>query len=97
MNLVLAPSAAEDLRAISIYTLETWGVLQEERYLAGLWARLAAITERPESFRLREELAAGCRSARYESHVIFFRIRGQNIEIMRILHAAMDFGRHLAD
>jgi plasmid stabilization system protein ParE len=42
-------------------------------------------------------LAPECRSALYESHVIFFRIRAQNIEVMRILHAGMDFGRHLAD
>jgi toxin ParE1/3/4 len=95
MNLVLAPRAAEDLQAISAYTLETWGPEQEERYLQGLWTRLAEIREHPESFRMRTEFAAGCRSARVGSHVIFFRIREQALEVMRILHVAMDYSRHL--
>ena len=97
MNLILSPSAIRDLQEISDYTLHTWGAEQEDRYLKGLWAKLAEIQSNPESFRLREDLAKGCRSVRHEKHVIFFSIKGQRLQVIRILHGAMDFNRHLAD
>jgi toxin ParE1/3/4 len=97
MNLILSPSAIRDLQEISDYTLQTWGAEQEDRYLKGIWAKLAEIQTSPESCRPREDLAKGCHSARYEKHVVFFSIKGQTLQVIRILHGAMDFNRHLAD
>lgn len=97
MNLILSPSAIRDLQEISNYTLHTWGEEQDDRYLKGLWGKLAEIQFSPESCRLREDLAKGCRSARHEEHVIFFSIKEQTLQVIRILHGAMDFNRHLAD
>lgn len=37
----------------------------------------------------------GYRHLRAGSHVIFYRISGETIEIVRILHARMYFARHL--
>ena len=96
MKSILSPSAIRDLQSISDYTLQNWGAEQEELYLKGLWEKLAAIRSSPESFRLREDLVEGCRSARYEKHVIFFAIQGQTLQVIRILHGAMDFSSHLA-
>lgn len=97
MNLIFSPSAIGDLREISDYTLQTWGAEQEDRYLKGLWGKLAEIQSSPESCRLREDLAKGCRSARHGKHVIFFSIKGETLQVIRILHGAMDFNRHLTD
>ena len=97
MKLILSPSAIRDLQEISDYTHQTWGAEQEDRYLKGLWSKLAEIQSSPESSQLRKDLAKGCRSARHEKHVIFFSINGQTLQIIRILHGAMDFGSHLAD
>jgi len=97
MNLILSPSAIRDLQDISDYTLRTWGAEQEDQYLKGLWAKLADIQFSPESCRLRKDLAKGCRSARYEKHIIFFSIKGQTLQVIRILHGAMDFNNHLPD
>jgi toxin ParE1/3/4 len=95
MRLILSPAAVLDLQSISEYTLETWGAEQEEYYLKGLWEKLAAIQSDPGSYRLREDLAKGCRAARHEKHVIFFAVQGQTLQIIRILHGAMDFSNHL--
>ena len=95
MEIILSPAAIRDLQSISAYTLQTWGAAQEESYLKGLWEKLAAIRSGPESFRLREDLAKSCRSARHEKHVIFFTVQGQTLQIIRILHRAMDFSSHL--
>ena len=95
MNLILSPSAIRDLQGISDYTHRTWGAEQEERYLKGLWEKLSEILSSPDSCRLRDDLAKGCRSTRYEKHVIFFTIHGNQLQIIRILHGSMDFQRHL--
>ncbi|MCA9095962.1 MAG: type II toxin-antitoxin system RelE/ParE family toxin [Planctomycetaceae bacterium] len=95
MKLVISPSAARDLQSISDYTLRTWGPEQEERYLKGLWDRLTAIQVEPGAFRVRDDLARGCRSARFEKHVIFFSFTDDALQVIRILHGTMDFVRHL--
>jgi toxin ParE1/3/4 len=97
MKLILSPAAILDLQSISDYTLQTWGSEQEELYLKGLWRKLAVIQSDPSSYRLREDLVKGCRSARHEKHTIFFTVHGQTLQVIRILHASMDFSRHLAD
>ena len=95
MKFILSLSAIRDLQSISAYTLQNWGAEQEDIYLKGLWKKLAAIQFDPSSFRLREDLVKGCRSARHEKHVIFFAVHGQTLQIIRILHVAMDFSSHL--
>ena len=97
MNLLFSPSSAEDLRSISAHTLERWGQKQEVVYLRGLWKLLERIRSQPGAFRRREEIASGCQSAVYASHIIFFRVQGQTIQVMRILHHAMDLRSHLAE
>ena len=95
MKFILSPAAIRDLQSISDYTLQNWGAEQEELYLKGLWEELAAIQADPGSHQLREDLAKECRSARHEKHVIFFSIQGETLQIIRILHGAMDFNSHL--
>jgi toxin ParE1/3/4 len=96
MEIILSPAAILDLQSISGYTRQTWGIEQEEFYLKGLWKKLEEIQLSPGSYRLRDDLLQGCRSARHEKHVIFFALQGQTLQIIRILHGAMDFRIHLA-
>lgn len=95
MKLVFTEAALDDLRSIRVYTLERWGAEQEDRYLRQLWLRLESIRAEPQRCRLREDLFPGCRLASEGRHVILFRARREVLEIVRVLHAAMDFKRHL--
>lgn len=95
MKLVLTDAALDDLRSIRAYTLETWGAEQEERYLHQLWSRIQSIRSDPQRFRLREDLFPGCRITAEGCHVILFRATPEALEIVRLLHSAMDFKRHL--
>ena len=97
MKLVFSPAAINDLQSIANYTFQTWGAEQESVYLAALWHRLEAIRASPESHRIRKDLAIRCRSAHHEKHVIFFSVEDEVIEIIRILHGAMDFESQLPD
>jgi toxin ParE1/3/4 len=95
MKLILTEAALEDLRSIRAYTLESWGTEQERIYLDSLWARFEALRLNPERCRLRGDLFPGCRIAAEGRHVILYRTGGEVLEIVRVLHAAMDFKRHL--
>jgi toxin ParE1/3/4 len=89
--------AERDLADIFSYTLETWGELQLDRYEALMEDALKRLAEDPEGpgTKSRDELFPHCRSCYAGSHVILFRVRGQTVEIARILHQSMDLQRHV--
>jgi len=95
MKLQLTKAALEDLRSIRAYTLQTWGPDQEQRYLDRIWSRFESIRQNPERHRPRPDLFSGCRLASEGKHVILFRCDDHQLEVVRVLHAAMDFKRHL--
>lgn len=95
MKLVLTEAALADLKSIRAYTFESWGASQEELYLENLWAKFEAILADPVRYRIRQDLFPGCRIAAEGRHVILFRVGDGTLEIVRVLHGAMDFKRHL--
>ncbi len=97
MTLEFTEAAVLDLQSIRNYTLERWGEEQEQTYLDGLWDRFGQIKEDPERWRTREDLFPGCRIAVQEQHVILFSLKDDVLQIVRILHGAMDFQRHLTE
>lgn len=96
MNLVLTETSLEDMRSIRDYTLETWGVEQEALYLDKLWSRIESIRADPLRHRLRDELFPCCRIASEGRHVLLFRASEESLEMVRVLHSAIDFKRHLS-
>ena len=97
MTIDLTEAAISDLQSIRDYTLETWGEAQEQEYLDALWTRFEEILTDPERWRFRNDLFAGCQIASQGKHVILFRIDAEVLQVVRILHSAMDFRRHLPE
>lgn len=95
MKLLVTEAALDDLRSIRAYTLETWGAEQEEHYLRKLWTRIESLRSDPLRYRLRDDLFPGCRVAAEGRHVLLFRAGDDVLEIVRVLHSAMDFQRHI--
>ena|SRR5688572_17406867 len=95
MKLDFTPAAVSDLRTIRAYTLERWGLKQEQIYLDGLWNKFEEILAHPLKWRVRPDLFPGCQIAAQGRHVILFRIQGVTLQIVRILHSSMDFRRHV--
>ncbi len=92
----LTQAALADLRSIRAYTLEAWGKEQEEVYLNRIWERFELLRVDPGRYRIRPDLFPGCRIAAEGKHVILFRAGEDSLDIVRVLHAAMDFKRHVA-
>jgi toxin ParE1/3/4 len=95
MKLDITEAAVEDLRSIRTYTLHTWGEQQEQVYIDRLWARFTDILADSARYRFRDDLFPDCQLAAEGKHVILFRVREDVIQVVRVLHSAMDFKKHL--
>jgi toxin ParE1/3/4 len=94
-KLVVSDAARRDLRDISRYTEQTWGSAQRQIYLEAIERRFALLRERPSVGSPRDEIRSGYRSIPSQRHMIFYKVADDTVEIIRILHANMDFYRHL--
>ena len=50
------------------------------------------LARNPEMGTEREELQNGWRSSTFRAYVIFYRIRGERVEVLRVLRASQDLG-----
>lgn len=89
----LSRLAEADLEAILVYTLEQWSPAQAGKYQALLFAAFADIAAGIRQGRDCE--IAGLLKLTVGSHVVFYQIDDREVRVVRILHGAMDFDRHL--
>lgn len=86
--------ARADLKSIGLYTIQTWGASQADRYLAGLEDCFLLLATNPALGRTCGGIRAGLRRMEKGRNVIFFREEPDGILIYRILHAGMLPGKH---
>ena len=89
-GLRVTPRAAKDLREIARYTLENWGRKQRDAYLRELDRRFLWLAEHPELGKSRPDVREGYHSYPQGSHVVFYLIRDDGIDIIGVLHQRMD-------
>ncbi|MCI0466330.1 MAG: type II toxin-antitoxin system RelE/ParE family toxin [Beijerinckiaceae bacterium] len=92
---VLSPRAQSDLDEIWDYTAKNWGTEQAALYLRQLETAIKSVAKAPGLGRSCDDIRMGYRKYPAGSHVIFFRLTGAGIEVIRILHRHMDFDRHV--
>jgi toxin ParE1/3/4 len=93
----LSKWAEIDLAGIAEYTLDAWGERQTAKYRDILQQGFSKITADPLTPRSkdREELFPGCRSLHVGKHVILYRVKGNVVEVARVLHDSMELDRHI--
>jgi len=94
-QLVIAPAAKNDLKAIYQYGLQRWDQNQSDNYLTLIKDQLWSLTEQPLLGIERTELLPNARSLIIQSHTLFYRVSAQQLEIIRVLHNRQDPQRHL--
>lgn len=87
---VLAPKAVASLQAVAKKSNELFGRERTQRYIEALKDQFALLAEFPEKGRERNELKTGIRSYPEGSHMIYYRIKDQHIEVVDILHQSME-------
>jgi toxin ParE1/3/4 len=91
----LRPEAHRDLESIAAFSESNWGLAQRDRHLKKLNDAFVKIVRSPFIGPARPDLGSSYRSVKIGSHIVFYRNRRDHIEIVRVLHAAMDPIRHL--
>lgn len=86
----ITPRAADDIRSIGQYTQINWGRKQRNRYLRVLDKRFAWLAENPGMGKHRTDIKDGYYSYPEGSHVVFYLVREDGIDILGIPHQHMD-------
>ena len=95
MKIRLRARARQDLDSILEHGVAEYGEARAEAYLRAINAALGRLAEYPELGEARPELAARMRSLPVREHRIFYLLLADRISVARVLHKAMDVGRHL--
>jgi toxin ParE1/3/4 len=93
LRLELAPRAQRDLLGIRLYTVEQWGEDQADTYLAALNKCFETLRDHPRIGVTRDDLRPGLRSFAVEQHLILYRIGGEAIYVLRVVHGRQDLSR----
>lgn len=90
------PRARADLAAIWDYTAARWGPGQADSYLRKIVERCEEAARNGRVGRDASAIRAGYRMIASGSHIVFYRIADDDgLDVVRILHGAMDLPRHL--
>lgn len=81
----LAKAADDDLMGIALFGDEHFGIAQSNRYRDQLKQRFSVLAEQPLLYPAVDHIRQGYRRSVCGVHSIFYRIDGENVEIMRIL------------
>lgn len=94
-RLTLSPRAQLDIDEIWDYSADRWGIDQAETYVRRLGQHMTLIAGQPGLATPCPEIRAGYHRFPCGAHVLFYRVVQGDVEVVRILHSRMDFGRHL--
>lgn len=97
MKLDIATEARADLRAIHSYSVEHWGRARSAAYLDNIQVKLRALAESALSGAPADEVRPGLRRQVAGSHVIWFRIEGDRLKVIRVLHQSREAGLWLGE
>ena len=97
-RLIFAPAAQADIDSIYDYTAERWGPDQAERYVMQIRDLCLELALEARTGRDAHAVRSGYLKHLCGAHVVFYkRPEPTRLEIVRILHQAMDMDAHLAD
>lgn len=82
--------ARRDLRLIWTHTADRWGEAQADTYLSNIGDKLRILLDHPEIGPRYEEGVLAYRKLNVGQHIAFYRIDGEIIPIVRILHGKAD-------
>lgn len=96
MRYRLTAKASQDLIALTEYSIETFGQQQARKYHQALERTFELLADMPQ-MGPEDAHFEGCRRFLHGRHVILYHLEEDQIVIVRLLHVAMDQGRHAVD
>lgn len=86
----LTERARADLIGIYDFTESKFGAYQANAYYAGLIRSFELLADFPLIGQTIDDLAAGYRRFRFQSHLIFYTVQTDRVEIRAIVHGSQD-------
>ena len=84
-----------DLEDIWLYSFQQWGIEQAHRYHDELVEGMESLRLQPEIGKHTRHSGIDYRYIQVAKHVIFYRLQGNTIRIIRVLHERMDAPQHI--
>jgi toxin ParE1/3/4 len=94
---VISKKAISDLEEIWLYTLDKWSIEQADRYYNLIFDEIAFICKNPKTGKQMEDVRKGYCATKVKSHLIFYKVVNDTVQIVRILHERMDIENRLED
>ena len=94
---IISKRAVSDLEEIWLYTVNTWSVEQADRYYSLIIDEIEYICRNIDSGKSMNFVRKGYRASKVKSHLIFYRVYNDTVEIIRILHERMDIDNRLIE
>lgn len=86
----ITPRARDDLKKIGRHTLKIWGREQRNTYLRNLDTRFSRLAQNPQLGKHRPDIQDGYYCFPQGSHLVFYILRDDGIDIIGIPHQNMD-------
>ncbi len=92
----LTPATKADIKGIWNYTDDKWGTTQADKYVKLLERRIQLLAKTPGIGKPRDEVRPEYFSCPEGKQIIFYRIKKDHIEVVRILHESMEPNLHFS-
>lgn len=93
----IRPAARNDLAGIWREGASSWGTTQADRYADSLFALFDLLADFPDLAPERPEFAPPVRIHPISAHLVLYRVQGERIEVIRVLHARQELTAFLFD
>jgi toxin ParE1/3/4 len=94
MHVLISQAADADLDAILDYSIATHGRDRAEAYLRMIHTTFGRLLDYPSLGMARPDIKTGIRTLPAGEHLVHYRLDGDIVLIVRVLHKAMDPARH---
>jgi toxin ParE1/3/4 len=91
----ISKEALTDLESLWLYTAENWSVQQADRYYNLILDEIDFIAQNPKAGKEYSHVRKGYYRSKVKSHFIFYRLKEDELQIIRILHQQMDIDARL--
>ena len=92
----LSPLAQHDLEEIWLYTFHQWSSVQADSYVSDILAACDGLLAGEKIDLNANEIRAGYAKYFCGSHTIYYKISGEYLDVIRILHQSRNVDAHLA-
>ena len=93
-NYKISELAEEDLLAIFLSGMENFGIKRAKQYYLAIEDVFNQLANFPDMGKSRDELFPGTLSFSAGSHIVFYRKTTNQIQVARVLHKRMDYGKY---